>query len=177
MLRRLRRQAMALPEDLVRAFATARSRSLGAWEEARDHDDFRDFAPAFDRLLGLVRERAQALALGPEPYDALLDEYEPGMTRSRLDPVLGELRDRLVPMVRERTEADAAAPFAGRRFAESGQWEFCRQLLDDIGFDFERGRLDRSTHPFTLAAGAGRCPPHHPDPRGGSDRGHSREPA
>ena len=153
LLRRLRRQAMALPEDLVRAFATARSRSLGAWEEARDHDDFRDFAPAFDRLLGLVRERAQALALGPEPYDALLDEYEPGMTRSRLDPVLGELRDRLVPMVRERTEADAAAPFAGRRFAESGQWEFCRQLLDDIGFDFERGRLDRSTHPFTLAAG------------------------
>ncbi|HZP07799.1 hypothetical protein [Methyloceanibacter sp.] len=153
LLRRLRRHALALPEDLVRHFANAKSQSLGAWEEARKKDDYAVFAPAFDRLLALLRERANALSGGSEPYDALLDEHEPGMNRSRLDPVLDEVREALVPLVR------AADPRAGRlrgahRFAEPGQWELCRNLLAAMGFAFERGRLDRSTHPFTLYAGA-----------------------
>lgn len=155
LLRRLRRNAMALPEDLVRAFASAKSQSLGAWEEACARDDFARFAPAFDRVLALVRERSQALASGSEPYDALLDEHEPGMTRARLEPVLAELRERLVPLVRQAAEATAssAASLRGRRFAEAGQWELCRRMLGTIGFELERGRLDRSTHPFTLLAG------------------------
>jgi carboxypeptidase Taq len=153
LLRRLRRHALALPEDLVRHFANAKSQSLGAWEEARKKDDYGIFAPSFDRLLALLRERANALAVGTEPYDALLDEHEPGMTRARLDPVLDEVRTALVPLVR------AADPRAGRlrgahRFAEAGQWDLCRRLLAAVGFAFERGRLDRSTHPFTLFAGA-----------------------
>jgi carboxypeptidase Taq len=153
LLRRLRRHALALPEDLVRHFANAKSQSLGAWEEARKKDDYAIFAPAFDRLLALLRERAHALAAGSEPYDALLDEHEPGMTRARLDPVLDEVRNALVPLVR------AAEPRAGRlrgthRFAEAGQWDLCRRLLAAMGFAFDRGRLDRSTHPFTLYAGA-----------------------
>src|SRR5262249_36537834 len=122
LLRRLRRKALALPEELVRALATARSRSLSAWGEAREADSLRQFAPEFERLLALVRERAQALARGPEPYDSLLDDYEPGMTRSRLEPVLGELRDRLVPLVRDLAATDCQAPrLSGRRFPEPGQ--------------------------------------------------------
>src|SRR5258707_378500 len=76
LLQRLRRNALVLPEDLVRQFASARSQSLGAWEAARASDNFALFAGPFDRLLALVRERAQALASGGDPYDALLDEYE-----------------------------------------------------------------------------------------------------
>jgi carboxypeptidase Taq len=153
LLRRLRRHALALPEDLVRHFANAKSQSLGAWEEARKQNDYAIFAPAFERLLALLRERAEALSGGSEPYDALLDEHEPGMSRSRLDPVLDEVREALVPLVR------AADPRAGRlrgahRFPEAGQWDLCRSLLTAMGFAFERGRLDRSTHPFTLYAGA-----------------------
>ena len=60
LLRRLRRHALALPQDLVRQFATAKSQSLGAWEEARAKDAYELFSPSFDRLLALVRERAQA---------------------------------------------------------------------------------------------------------------------
>ena len=101
LLRRLRRHALALPQDLVRQFANAKSQSLGAWEEARAKDAYALFAPSFDQLLALVRERAQALAGAGEPYDALLDEHEPGMGRSRLDPVLDEVRNALVPLVRE----------------------------------------------------------------------------
>jgi carboxypeptidase Taq len=155
LLRRLRRHALALSEDLVRAFANARSQALGAWEEARARSDFSLFAPAFGALLGLARERAQALAQGGDLYDALLDEFEPGMTRSRLEPVLWELRDGLVPLVRAASERRGGEPHAGARdrYAEAGQWTLCRRLLAEMGFDFDRGRLDRSTHPFTLMAG------------------------
>jgi carboxypeptidase Taq len=155
-LRRLRRHAQALPQDLVREFANARSHALGSWEEARERNDFSLFAAPFDRLLALLRDKAAALALGGDPYDALLDEYEEGMTRARLDPVLEDVRRQLVPLVRAATETttSAAGLLDGRIFAEPGQWELCRQLLTAMGFSFERGRLDRSTHPFTLYAGA-----------------------
>ena len=152
LLRRLRRHALALPEDLVRQYANAKSRSLGAWEEARKKDDYEIFAPAFDRLLALVRERAKALAGAGEPYDALLDEHEPGMSRARLDPVLDEVRNALVPLVRAADQSPGRLRGA-RRFAEAGQWDLARRLLAAMGFAFERGRLDRSTHPFTLFAG------------------------
>jgi carboxypeptidase Taq len=156
LLRRLRRTAIAQPEELVRAFATARSQSLGAWEEARISGDYAGFAPSFQRVLALVRERAAALATGSELYDGLLDEYEPGLTRARLEPVLAELRERLVPLVRRAAAASSPAAgdlLAARRFPVAAQWELCRGLLDALGFVFERGRLDRSSHPFTLLAG------------------------
>jgi len=156
LIRRLRRSAMALPEGLVRAFAEAKTQSLGAWEAARTANDFAQFHPAFQSLIELVRERAQALARNAEPYDALLEEYEHGMTRTVLEPVLGGLKARLVPLVRELSQKSAGADgkLKGRRFPEAGQWELCRRMLAAIGFEFERGRLDRSTHPFTLQAGA-----------------------
>ncbi|MBL8817774.1 MAG: hypothetical protein JNL58_17240 [Planctomyces sp.] len=155
-LRRLRRSSQALPDDLVRAFAKARSRALGAWEDARVRSDFSVFERPFERVVELARERADALARGSEPFDALLDEHEPGMTRSRLDPVLNELRDQLIPLVRTLSESTRqwATTLQGRRFSERGQWELARRMLTAIGFDFSRGRLDRSTHPFTLGAGA-----------------------
>jgi carboxypeptidase Taq len=153
LLRRLRRHALALPEDLVRQFANAKSQSLGAWEEARKKDDYKIFAPSFDRLLTLLRERAKALAGDSEPYDALLDEHEPGMSRARLDPVLDEVRNALVPLVRAADQRPGRLR-GDHRFAEAGQWDLCRRLLAAMGFSFERGRLDRSTHPFTLFAGA-----------------------
>jgi carboxypeptidase Taq len=152
LLRRLRRQALALPQDLVRQFANARSHALGAWEEARAKDSYALFAPSFERLLALVRERAKSLAGAGEPYDALLDEHEPGMSRSRLDPMLDQVRNALLPLVRGANPPSDGL-LRGRKFAEADQWELCRQLLATMGFAFERGRLDRSTHPFSLLAG------------------------
>ena len=155
LLRQLRRSALALPYELVRHFATAKSHSLGAWEEARARNDFSIFAKPFEQLLGLVRERAQALAAGGDLYDALLDESEHGMRRARLEPVLDEVRVRLVPLVQRASEATASwdGKLKGWRFPDAAQWELCRRVLGAIGFSFERGRLDRSTHPFTLDAG------------------------
>lgn len=155
-LRRLRKLSQALPDDLVRAFAKAKSRSLGAWEDARHRRDFSHFERPFERVVELARERAEALGRGGDPFDALLDEHEPGMTRARLDPVLADLREQLVPLVKTISESTQrwTSTLQGRRFDEQGQWELARRLLTAIGFDFSRGRLDQSTHPFTMSAGA-----------------------
>lgn len=154
-LRRQRRIALTLPDALVRSFAQARSRALVAWEEARHGNDFRRFAPAFTELLGLVRERAGALGLTDDLYDGLLDEHEPGMTRARLSPLLAAVGERLAPLVRDLAGRTAATP-AGLPpgpYADAVQERFCRTVLTDMGFDFARGRIDRSTHPCTILAG------------------------
>jgi carboxypeptidase Taq len=153
-LKRERRIELAVPHDLVGALAEARSIALAAWEEARTAGDFGPFAGPFAALLKLVRERAQALQRGGDLYDGLLDEYEPGMTKARLDPLLrnlGEHLRELVPVLAERTRsAGLALPGA---FPEGEQEAFCRALLADMGFAFDRGRVDRSTHPFTTLIG------------------------
>lgn len=152
-LRRLRRIALALPDELVRHFAAARSRCLAAWETAVRTDDFATFAAPFREVLSLVRERARALSRGSDLYNPLLDEFEPGMTRDRLEPVFDTVEKRLAPLVPELNEATRGAlPLPATIYPEAQQAAFCRQLLQDMGFDFTRGRVDLSTHPFTLMA-------------------------
>jgi carboxypeptidase Taq len=154
-LTRLRRTAIALPESLVAAFAESRSHCLAAWEHARHANDFKRFAKPFSLLLKLLRERAEALKIGDDLYDALLDEHEPGMRRARIDPLLratgGRLRD-AVPAWAELTKRHTESAPRGA-FPDEQQDQFCLALLTDMGFDFERGRMDRSTHPFTMMAG------------------------
>lgn len=154
-LARLRRAAVALPQSLVAAFAATRSHCLAAWEEARREEDYAVFLAPFAQLLKLMRERAEALRVSEDRYDALLDEHEPGMRRARLDPLLrgmGSRLRKLVPELAERTRRYAALLPPGA-YGDEGQWRFCARLLEDMGFDFARGRLDRSTHPFTMMAG------------------------
>jgi len=155
LVRRERQHAMALPAELVRHFVSAKARALGAWEEAREKNDFGAFAEPLADLVQLVRRRAQCLCGGGERYDALLDEYEPGLTRARLEPLLAEMRERLVPLVQRAAERDKRQrdPLAGRRLPEERQWELSRRALAAIGFDFKRGRLDPTTHPFTMLVG------------------------
>ncbi len=155
-LRELRQSEMALPADLVRAFANARSRSAGAWEEARDKGDFKILSNALGETVSLLRETAVALDSAANPYDVLLEEYEPGMTRARLEPVLNDLRARLLPWVESATSKTSTWPddfLQARKAPEDKMWKLCRDLLGKIGFNFERGHLDRASHPGTSAVG------------------------
>jgi carboxypeptidase Taq len=89
-----------------------------------------------------------------DPYDILLDEYEPGMTRARLEPVLNDLRKRLVPLVQDATKKTAAWPDTiTRAVPDTKLWDVCNSVLEIVGFDFTRGHLDRATHPGTTALG------------------------
>ena len=146
-------QATKLPERLVKAIAEARSAALPAWQNARKNKDFSQFAPDLERLLTLTREKAAALATDPtELYDALLDEYEPEMTTAALRPVLDDLKAELVPMVEKLSSLKPPrADFLDQAFHDESQWTLTLRLLEDLGFDFDHGRQDRSTHPFTAS--------------------------
>jgi len=154
-LGRQRRAAVALPQSLVAAFAETRSHCLAAWEQARRDESYSVFLNPFAQLLRLMRERAEALRLSDDRYDGLLDEHEPGMRRARLDPLLratGARLRTLVPALAERTRPYEQLLPRGV-YHQGRQRQFCASLLRDMGFDLARGRLDRSTHPFTMMVG------------------------
>ena len=149
-----RDRAVKIPSRLVKALAETQSRALSAWREAREEKSFKLFQPHVQTLLELRREMADAWGHDGERYDALLENYEPGMRVSRLSPVLTGLRLRLVPLVKA---IDARPPpkriFQGKTFDTEAQWKFTMHLLEAMGFDLEAGRQDRSTHPFTGGTG------------------------
>lgn len=148
--RRARDKATQLPEAFVRALAEQRSATNQAWEHARTTGDFADYRPALEALMRLKVEEADHLKGDGTRYDALLDDYEPGMRVARLQPLLEDLRDRLVPFAQRVLDApqpDVAVLEQG--FDAGAQEAFSLRVLEDLGFDFARGRQDRSTHPFT----------------------------
>ena len=161
-LRNLRRdydRATRLPTELVREMAEVSTLSMHTWREAREKSDFDAFAPWLERLVGINRRMAEALGVpeGGELYDALLENYEPGMRAAELDRVFGELRAGLVPLIRELRE-DGSRPdtaWLNIPLAQDAQAAFNRLVVERMGFDFAGGRLDVSTHPFCEGAGPG----------------------
>ncbi len=161
-LREIRRQydlATRLPTSLVRAFAETSSRALEAWKDARERDDFAAFAPWLERVLELNRAKAECYGVpaGGEPYDALLDEYEPGMTSAGVRRVFGTLRAGLAPLIADiaRSGARPGERLAAVRVPVAAQEALNRRIVQAIGFDFRAGRLDVSTHPFCESPGPG----------------------
>ncbi|MFN0060987.1 MAG: carboxypeptidase M32 [Myxococcaceae bacterium] len=143
-----RDRAVRVPADLVRALADAQSRGVEQWKAAREAKRFDVFAPSLQKLLKLRREQADALGHEGNRYDALLEAYEPGLRSDRLMKTLAALREALVPRV-QKWATPAPTLLDGRKFPKDAQWRFTLRLLKDMGFDFEAGRQDLSTHPFT----------------------------
>jgi carboxypeptidase Taq len=153
-LARIRRRidrAVAVPEELTRALARASSRGFDAWLEARRSRDFALFAPALEETVRLTREAATIRVGEGSAYAALLDDYEPGLEVAWLDDLFArlgeELRSRTAELPVLASGGDEAAPL----YPVDRQRELVRGLSANIGFDFERGRLDPSEHPFCTA--------------------------
>lgn len=149
------RRATRLPQELVERFAAASSRGQAVWAEARAADDFAAFAPLLSELVDLQLEIAERIGYEHEPYDALLDQYEPFTLTSDIDRAFGELRRELVPLV----EAIGAAPqlddgVLRRDFPVEQQVAFGGRVMRALGYELDRGRLDVSAHPFTTTLGA-----------------------
>ncbi len=149
-------RACRLPTELVAALAEAASEAKQAWKKARAADDFSAFAPALRRIVTLTREKADALGYDDTPYDALLDEYEPGMTTAAVAPLFADLRAELVPLVEaiaaQNPPEDACLH---QPLDEAAQWAFGEAVIGAFGYDFTRGRQDRSAHPFTTSFATG----------------------
>jgi len=154
-VRRLRRdydRATCIPSDLVAEEATLGSQAQHHWAEARRDNDFSRFRPYLEQVVDLLRRKAACYgwAADGEPWDALAEDYEPGCTAAWVESVFTPLRDRLQDLL-QRLMGSSTTP--SNAFNEvilpvDKQESFVRDIASAIGFDFRRGRLDVSTHPF-----------------------------
>ncbi len=145
------RHATALPGDLVTALSRAGSACEMIWRTARAEDDFASLAPSLAEVVKLVRQAAAAKgeAFGCAPYDALLSQYEPGLSAADIDRHFDALVDFLPGLLSQVLERQPTPPAAPENMPAAVQEAISRRLLDVLGFDFEHGRLDVSLHPFT----------------------------
>ncbi|MDP6720985.1 MAG: carboxypeptidase M32, partial [Pirellulaceae bacterium] len=148
-----------VPQVLVEALSRASVLGQQAWVEARKNNDFASFAGVLSEIIELKREQAEAVGYVESPYDALLDDYEPGETTANVARVLEELRQELVPLVAAIAGSSRRPKLEilRREFAIADQQAFGRQAAAKIGFDFQRGRLDVTDHPFCAEMGPDDC--------------------
>jgi carboxypeptidase Taq len=161
-IRQLRRdydKCCKLPQLLVEELTRASVLGQQAWVKARAADDYASFAPHITKLYDLKRQQAECLGYQDHPYDALLDDYEPDARTSEVALVLSALRDELAPLVQAIIESGRRAPvdLLSRHCPASAQETFGKRAAASIGFDFERGRLDITHHPFCAGMGPHDC--------------------
>ena len=150
-------RAVKVPESLVRQLAEASSSGLSAWREAREAKDMSLFAGHLAHLVDLRRQEAAAIAADGHAYDTMLDAYEPGMTEAQLVPIFSHLQGALAPLVQAVAESGVEidqSPALGN-YPLAAQEALGRQLATAVGFDFDNGRLDLSTHPFCMGVHGG----------------------
>lgn len=156
-VRRVQKRALQLPPRLVEALSKAVTLGQAAWEEAKGQSRFSAFVQPLRHIVELKREEAQAVGFQGEAYDALLDEYEPGLTTAEAERMLLGLRVELVPFLKSILATGKKAPveILHRRFPVETQKLFGQATAAAIGFDFSGGRLDVTAHPFCSGHGPG----------------------
>lgn len=144
--------ATAVPQKLVSALTKLRIRSEHQWRDAKATSDYAGFLPVFKEIIQLSREvaAAKSAALGLNPYDALLDSYDPGLRNSAIAPVFEDVKSWLPAFVGEAIEAQGKQPVLPLEATVpmAKQEQLGRQMMEALGFDTERGRIDVSAHPF-----------------------------
>jgi len=151
-IKRSWRQATLLPDDLVKAQSLANSTCEHAWREQRRDNDWEGFKPNLTRVVALAREEARIRAdqTGLRPYDAMLDIFEPGMTSATLDNLFGAIKTWLPDFIQraQHLQKNKIIIVPEGPFATAQQKELGLAAMRLLGFDFNHGRLDVSTHPF-----------------------------
>ena len=146
-------RAKKLPSDFVNRLERECSLAQQVWAEARRRDDFMYFLPNLQTVIALKFEEIDYLGYDGSPYDALLDTYEPGTTVAQLQPLFATLRHGLLDLLAHVREA-ASPPDDGilfQTYDKQQQLAFGDLVLQGMGYDFNRGRLDLSAHPFTTS--------------------------
>lgn len=139
-----------VPADFVSEFALTTSRAFEAWVKAREAADFALFRPHLEKVVELCKRYVSFFPPADHPYDVLLDQYERGMKTARVKEIFAALRPKQVELIRaitERPQVDDS--FLREPFDERQQWDFGVRVVSAFGYDWQRGRLDRSAHPFT----------------------------
>jgi len=158
-IRREYDKRVKIPQSLVEELAKLAVLGEHAWIEARRNSDFPHLRPFLEQIVALKRQQAEAVGYEESPYDALLDDYEPGARTGQVRQVLADLGGQLPALV----DAIQGAPrrpdvsILSRQYPVAAQEEFGKEAAAAIGFDFHRGRLDVTHHPFCAAMGPHDC--------------------
>jgi carboxypeptidase Taq len=146
------KKATKYTDDFVKKKSMAVSAAFQDWMKAREANDYSIYVPSLQKLIEIIREEAEIAGYQNHPYDACLDNYEPDMTVEILDNFFTGVRRDLKPLIDKIKNAPKVEnSFLKKHFPKDQQWDFGISLLKNMGYDFEAGRQDISTHPFTIS--------------------------
>ncbi|MBB5723845.1 carboxypeptidase Taq [Loktanella ponticola] len=154
-LRQIKRsyeRTMKVPATLATELAKTTSLAHRTWAKSRAEEDVASFLPILQKVVDLRREEAAAVAGDTDPYDALLDDYEPGATGAELGAMFDALRPRLVSLRAAILDQPAPVVLTGT-FDEAGQLALSEKLAAAFGYDLTHGRIDKALHPFSSGSG------------------------
>lgn len=154
-LRQIRRdhdRTMKVPADLAAEIARTTSLAHRVWANARQQEDVASYLPVLEKVVDLRRQEAAALADGGDPYDALLDDYEPGASGTEIAAMFDALRPSLVDLRAACLDRPAPPQLTGT-FDEAAQLALSEKLALTFGYDLSKGRIDKAVHPFSSGSG------------------------
>lgn len=151
---RLYRKQVKVPAQWVTDFAQATTVGFQAWVEARARKEFTLFQPHLEKIVGLRRQYASFFAPFQHVYDPLLDDYEPGLKTAEVQDIFNVLRPQQVALLQAiATRPQVDDGFLRQPYDEKAQWDFGVEVISRFGYDWKRGRQDKSPHPFTTSFG------------------------
>lgn len=145
-------KACKVPTDLNAAIASTTSKAHSIWASARENEDVAEYLPILSEIINLKRQKAEALAETSTYYDALVDEYEPGMSTTDISVMFEELRPTLVGL-RKEILAKNKIPSVTSNFEKNIQLSLAKEVAVSFGYDLNRGRIDLAVHPFSSGSG------------------------
>ncbi|MDN7244015.1 carboxypeptidase M32 [Planococcus shenhongbingii] len=140
-----------IPPEEYKEFVVLQSKAESVWEDAKAAGDFSMFEPYLEKLVATTKKMIGYWGeKNGSAYNTLLDQYEPGMTTEILDKVFGELRERIIALVQKIADSEhkPQTSFLFGQFPKEAQRDFSYEILGQLGYDFEAGRLDETVHPF-----------------------------
>lgn len=147
-----------IPADEYKKFVILQSKSESVWEEAKNNNDWSMFQPFLTEMVATLKNFVEYWGVTDNnPYNVLLDQYEPGMTTEILDQVFNELREKIVSLLKRISESpnQPKTDFLFQSFDKQKQESFSLDILKQLGYDFDAGRLDETVHPFATGLNRG----------------------
>jgi len=144
-------KAVKVPPEFTAEFAKVTTFAFGAWIEARAADDFSKFQPHLEKIIELAHRFVAYFAPYDHVYDPLLDQFEPGMKTAEVKAIFGALRPKQVELIQAIADhSPVDDSFLHQKFNEGKQWDFGVEVISKYGYNWQRGRQDKSAHPFTI---------------------------
>ena len=143
-------KATKFSSRFVRTMSETVNKSFHAWIQARKENSFAVFEKPLDDLIKLKKQEAEFLGYQHHPYDALMNDYDKGLTVAITDKIFADLKPQLSALLEKiKNKPQVDDSFLHQHFDKDQQWKLGVEILKRMGFDFEAGRQDISEHPFT----------------------------